>query len=70
MKTLLTRCQEAEKKKQLEGAAINVAQLAIANTASPTTNQVVIELTNNMEQLKSEVGFCYIRGSKKCCCSF
>ena len=63
MKTLLTRCHEAEKKKQLEGAAINVAQLAIANTASPTSNQVVIELTNNMEQLKSEVGFCYICGS-------
>ena len=67
LKALLTRCQDAEKKKQVEGAAINVAQLAISNVtspsqlemtniASPSTNQVVIELTNNMEQLKSEVG--------------
>ena len=61
VKTLLTRCQDAEKKMQLEGAVINVAQLAIANAvpspASSSTNQVVIELTNNLEQLKSEVSF-------------
>jgi hypothetical protein len=53
---LLKRCQDAETKNNLKGAAGNVAQLAVANTATSCTNQVVIELTNTVEQLKSEVG--------------
>ena len=40
VKTLLTRCQDAEKRQQLEGAAINVAQLALA-TADHTAELTV-----------------------------
>ena len=50
VKTLLTRCQEAEKKKQLEGAAINVAQLAIANAGDNAGHSVCLGLNQSLLQ--------------------
>ena len=40
LKALLTRCQEAEKRSYFEGAAINVAQLAIANAGDIAVSTV------------------------------